>query len=104
MRLANSAITKAHERAGHEPPCRDSGPHRGRRTVWGGRPRVRTVLYMGTLAATRCNPVIQPFYQRLLTAGKSKKLALTACMRKLLTILNIMVRNGQHWSPTIGTP
>ena len=77
---------------------------RQQRELWGGRPRVRTVLYMGTLAATRCNPVIQPFYQRLLTAGKSKKLALTACMRKLLTILNIMVRNGQHWSPTIGTP
>ena len=60
---------------------------RGKRTVWGGRARVRAVLYMGTLAASRFNPVIRDFYQRLLAAGKPKKVALVACMRKLLVIL-----------------
>ena len=84
---------------GVAPFNRDSGPHRGKRTVWGGRARVRTVLYMGPLVASRWNPVIRDFYQRLLTAGKPKKLALTACMRKLLTILNCMLKNGQAWSP-----
>ena len=84
---------------GVAPFNRDSGPHRGKRTVWGGRARVRTVLYMGALVASRWNPVIRDFYQRLLTAGKPKKLALTACMRKLLTILNCMLKNGQAWNP-----
>ena len=78
---------------------RDSGNKRGRRSVSGGRARVRAVLYMGALVAARHNPVIRSFYQRLLAAGKPKKLALTACMRKLLTILNSMVKNGQHWNP-----
>ena len=85
---------------GLAPFSRDSGTHRGRRTVWGGRAAVRATLYMGALVATRCNPIIREFYQRLLAAGKPKKLALTACMRKLLTILNSMVKNDEHWDPT----
>ena len=84
---------------GVAPINRDSGTMRGRRAVWGGRARVRAVLYMGALVASRRNPVIREFYQRLLAAGKSKKVALTACMRKLLVILNGMVKSGQHWNP-----
>ena len=86
---------------GVAPMNRDSGTMRGRRAVSGGRARVRTVLYMGALVASRRNPVIREFYQRLLAAGKSKKLALTACMRKLLVILNGMVKSGQRWNPDI---
>ena len=82
---------------GVAPFNRDSGTLRGRRAVWGGRSRVRGVLYMGTLTATRYNPVIRDFYQRLLSAGKAKKVALVACMRKLLTILNAMVKNSSPW-------
>ncbi len=89
---------------GVAPFNRDSGPHRGRRSVWGGRSRVRAVLYMAALTATRYNPVLRTFYQRLLAAGKPKKLALTACMRKLLTILNAMVKTGRHWTPQINVP
>ena len=88
---------------GVAPFSRDSGPHRGKRAVWGGRAKVPTVLYMGALVATRCNPVLRDFYQRLQASGKPKKLALTACMRKLLTILNSMVRNDEHWDPIPGT-
>lgn len=84
---------------GVAPLNRDSGTFRGQRTIWGGRPRVRAALYMGTLAATRCNPVIEAFYHRLLGAGKPTKVALTACMRKLLTILNCMVKRRTHWCP-----
>ena len=82
---------------GVAPFNRDSGTLRGRRAVWGGRSRVRGVLYMGTLTATRFNPVISDFYQRLLAAGRAKKVALVACMRKLLTILNAMVKNNSTW-------
>ena len=82
---------------GVAPFNRDSGTLRGRRTVWGGRAMVRASLYMGALVASRCNPVISAFYQRLLAAGKSKKLALTACMRKLLVILNSMLRHRSTW-------
>ena len=89
---------------GVAPFNRDSGPHRGKRSVWGGRARVRAVLYMGALVASRRNPVLREFYQRLLEAGKPKKLALTACMRKLLIILNSMMRTGEHWHPTTVTP
>ena len=85
--------------AGVAPFNRDSGKLRGKRTVWGGRRQLRRVLYMATLSATRVNPVVREFYQRLVEAGKPKKLALTACMRKLLTILNSMVRHGRHWGP-----
>ena len=76
---------------------RDSGILRGNRAVWGGRSRVRAALYMGALSATRYNPVIRDFYQTLLTAGKPKKVALVACMRKLLVILNSMLRHRSLW-------
>ena len=82
---------------GVAPFNRDSGTLRGRRAVWGGRSRVRGVLYMGTLTATRFNPVISDFYPRLLAAGKAKKVVLVACMRKLLTILNAMVKDNSTW-------
>jgi transposase len=82
---------------GVAPLNRDSGQWRGNRMVWGGRASVRAVLYMATLAATRANPVIHAFFQRLRAAGKPPKVALTACMRKLLTILNAMVRHHTHW-------
>jgi transposase len=82
---------------GVAPLNHDSGTHRGARSCWGGRAHVRTTLYMGTLVATRCNPTIAAYYQRLLTAGKPKKLALTACMHKLLTILNAITRAGTAW-------
>ena len=75
----------------------DSGSLRGKRTVWDDRARVCAVLYMGALVATRFNPVIQDFYQRLLAAGKAKKLDLTAYMRKLLVILNSMLKHGSPW-------
>ena len=91
---------------GVAPFNRDSGTLRGHRTVWGGRARVRAALYMGALVASRFNPVIRDFYQRLLAAGKPKKLALTACMRKLLVILNAMLKHGSPWrdlSPQVAT-
>ena len=88
---------------GVAPFNRDSGPRRGKRSVWGGRSRVRATLYMASLSASRYNPVLRVFYQRLLAAGKPKKVALTACMRKLLTILNAMIRSGQHWTPQVNT-
>lgn len=77
----------------------DSGKHRGKRRIFGGRTSVRSVLYMATLSATRHNPVIKAFYQRLLDKGKLKKVA-TACMRKLLVIINTMVKSGQDWNPS----
>ena len=89
---------------GVAPMNRDSGKMRGRRTVSGGRARVRAVLYMGALVASRRNPVIESFYQRLLAAGKPKKLALTACMRKLLTIINSMVKTGKRWNTHTVSP
>ena len=82
---------------GVAPFNRDSGTMRGMRTVWGGRARVRASLYMGALTASRWNPVIRDFYQRLLAAGKPKKVALTACMRKLLVILNSILRHRSPW-------
>ena len=87
--------------AGVAPFNRDSGLWRGRRSIWGGRSTVRAALYMATLVATRYNPVIQRYYQRLLEAGKTKKVALTACARKLLTILNAMVKHGEPWNPQL---
>lgn len=86
---------------GLAPFNRDSGRKRGKRRIFGGRAAPRRVLYMGTLSATRHNPVIRAFYLRLLQAGKPKKVALTACMRKLLTILNAMMRSGQPWNPAL---
>jgi transposase len=82
---------------GVAPLNRDSGTLRGRRMVWGGRAPVRAVLYMAALVASRKNPIIRVFYERLCAAGKPKKVALTACMRKLLTILNAMVKSGTAW-------
>ena len=76
---------------------RDSGALRGKRAVWGGRSRVRAVLYMGALVASRYNPAVRDFYQRLPAAGTPKKVALVACMRKLLAILNAMLKHGSPW-------
>lgn len=98
-RLSRRAIAKL---VGIAPLSRDSGTLRGRRFVQGGRASVRAVLYMGTLVATQRNAVIRSFYQRLLRLGKPKKLALVACMRKLLTILNTMVRTQRAWCPEGG--
>jgi transposase len=90
---------------GVAPFNRDSGEHRGTRRIWGGRAPVRTVLYMATVASLRRNVVIKRFYDRLCAAGKPRKVALTACMRKLLTILNAMIRHRAAWTPvpTFGT-
>lgn len=82
---------------GVAPLNRDSGTLRGIRTVWGGRSGVRTTLYMATLSATRHNPAIREFYARLCAKGKPKKVALTACMRKLLAILGAVLRNRTPW-------
>ena len=79
----------------------DSGQRRGKRRIFGGRTSVRAVLYMAALSATKHNPVIKAFYERLLEKGKVKKVALTACMRKLLVILNSMVKSGQDWVPPV---
>jgi transposase len=89
--------------AGLAPLNRDSGAWRGRRATHGGRPTVRAMLYMASLSAIRHNRVIRAFYQRLRAAGKPKKVALVACMRKLLTILNHMLRTGQRWATTAVT-
>jgi transposase len=83
--------------AGLAPYNRDSGPRRRSRRIFGGRAPVRCALYMAALSATRCNPVIRDFYQRLLKRGKKQKVALTACMRKLLVIVNAMVRKQEYW-------
>lgn len=85
--------------AGVAPFDRDSGAHRGRRSIFGGRAAFRKVLYMATLIATQHNPVIARFYRRLRDAGKPAKLAITACMRKMLVILNAMARDGRAWTP-----
>ena len=82
---------------GVAPLNRDSGIFRGRRSVWGGRARVREALYMGALIASRHNPIIRAFYERLVASGKPKKVALVACMRKLLTILNAVMRERTPW-------
>ena len=84
---------------GVAPLNHDSGQHKGKRMIQGGRAHVRAVLYMGAVVAMRHNSVIKTFYERLVQRGKSKKLALTACVHKMLVILNAMVRNKQPWSP-----
>ena len=86
---------------GVAPLNRDSGSMRGQRIIWGGRAPVRAALYMATVSATRFNPVIRTFYLRLRAQGKPAKVALVACMRKLLVILNAMLRSGTAWSPQI---
>lgn len=87
---------------GVAPVNRDSGTLRGKRTVWGGRAPVRGALYMSALVAARFNPVLRAQYQRLLAAGKPKKVALVACMRKLLVILNALLRDGRPWQTPDG--
>jgi transposase len=87
---------------GVAPFARDSGTLRGKRTCWGGRASVRAVLYMSALVATRFNPVLCTLYKRLLAAGKLKKVALVACMRKLLVILNALLRDQRRWDPNHG--
>ncbi len=82
---------------GVAPFNRDSGKMRGKRSCWGGRAEVRAALYMATLVATKHNPVIRKFYERLCAAGKAKKAAITACMRKLLTIVNAMIKHRTTW-------
>jgi len=99
-RLSNRRISKL---VGVAPLNRDSGVQRGRRTIFGGRAALRRALYMPTLVATTHNPVIRVFYQRLIAAGKPKKVAIVAAMRKLLTILNAMVRSGKRWDPSLHT-
>jgi transposase len=79
---------------GVAPFSRDSGTYRGRRTIWGGRAHVRSILYMATISAILFNPLIKPLYERLIERGKVRKVAIVACMRKLLTILNAMVRTN----------
>lgn len=83
--------------AGLAPINRDSGKYRGRRTIFGGRADVRSALYMASLSAVRYNPIIKAFYERLIHAGKLRKVALTACMHKILIILNAMVRTNTPW-------
>lgn len=86
---------------GVAPLNRDSGTMRGRRVTWGGRERVRGALYMAILSACRYNPVLRALYGRLIAAGKPKKVAMVACMRKLLTILNAMLRDNRPWQPNV---
>jgi len=88
---------------GVAPFSRDSGQRRGKRSVWGGRSYVRSTLYMATRVAVVHNPVIKAFYERLIQQGKPRKVAITACMRKLLTILNAIVRTGKPWNPKLAT-
>ena len=93
--LSHKQIAKL---VGLAPLARDSGTLRGKRMVWGGRASVRTALYLGALCARRWNPAVRTFYERLRAAGKPTKVALIACARKLLTILNAMVRNNTRWA------
>lgn len=90
--------------AGVGPLNDDSGMRNGKRRCWGGRKDVRTAMYMPTLSAVKYNPVIKPFYDSLVARGKPHKLAMVACIRKLLTILNAMVRNNSTWTPELAFP
>jgi transposase len=86
---------------GVAPFNRDSGAFRGRRAIWGGRAHVRHILFMAAISAIRSNPVIKAFYERLIARGKPHKVAVIACMRKMLTILNAMVRSNTPWTPAV---
>jgi transposase len=88
---------------GVAPFNRDSGKFKGQRRIWGGRAHIRQALYMGALTAKRCNPVIRDLYERLIARGKPHKVALVACMRKMLTILNTMAKHNVHWQPKLKT-
>jgi transposase len=96
--LGNLTNREVSALVGVAPMNRDSGKLRGKRRVQGGRASVRTVLYMATLSATQCNPVIRSFYRQLVAQGKHKKVAITACMRKFIIILNAMVRDKTEWA------
>lgn len=93
--LNNKEISKL---VGVAPINRDSGRMHGKRRIRGGRANIRSVLYMATLSATQCNPVIKAFYKKLVSQGKHKKVAITACMRKFIIILNTMVKNKTEWA------
>lgn len=93
--LNNKEISKL---VGVAPINRDSGKLRGKRRIQGGRANIRTVLYMATLSATQCNPIIKAFYKKLVAQGKHKKVALTACMRKFIILLNTMIKNKTEWA------
>ncbi|NAX04619.1 transposase, partial [Vibrio sp. V30_P3S12P165] len=82
---------------GVAPITRESGRFKGKRLIQGGRTQVRTVMYMAMMSAIQCNPVFRATYERLLTAGKPKKVAIVACMRKMVVILNSMLRDGVMW-------
>ena len=86
---------------GVAPLSRESGRLRGRRGIWGGRAQVRRVLYMAAVVAVRWNPIIHAFHDRLIAAGKPPKVALVACMHKLLLILDAMVRSGEPWRESL---
>ncbi|MBT3601754.1 MAG: IS110 family transposase [Candidatus Latescibacteria bacterium] len=101
--LGNLSHKKIAALVGVAPFNDDSGTHKGKRRIWGGRSSVRSALYMATLAATRFNPVIQAFFKRLRQAGKPAKVALTACMRKLLIILNAILRDQKPWNLSLST-
>jgi transposase len=96
--LGTISGARAAKLAGLAPLNNDSGKERGKRHIWGGRSIVRSALYMATLSAVRFNPVIKAFYDRLIAAGKPKKVAFTACSHKLLRILNAMAHTGQPWN------
>lgn len=86
---------------GVAPMNRDSGSKEGKRYIRGGRHKVRTVLFVSMMSAIQCHPKLKPMYQRMVAAGKPKKVAILACMRKQLIILNTMVKNGTHWDETM---
>lgn len=99
--LAEASSREVAAIVGVAPYAWDSGAWRGQRHIWGGRASVRHTLYQGTLAAKTHNPVIRCYYERLVAAGKPHKVAMVACMRKLLTILGAMLRSGTHWHPDL---
>jgi len=84
---------------GVAPINRESGAYKGTRRIRGGRAQIRTVMFMGMMSAMQCNPVFKATYQRLVAAGKPKKVAIIACLRKMVVMLNAMVRDGQYWNP-----
>jgi transposase len=99
--LGSGSVKRVATLVGLAPLNRDSGAWRGSRAIWGGRRQVRAALYMAALVGVRHNPVLRSFYQGLLARGKPKKVALTACMHKLLTILHAVLRDQTPWQPTL---
>ena len=99
--LGSGSVKRVATLVGLAPLNRDSGAWRGSRAIWGGRRQVRAALYMAALVGVRHNSVLRSFYEGLLARGKPKKVALTACMHKLLTILHALLRDGTPWQPTL---